>query len=182
MHPVRVILSGPFCTGKTTLLRKLREDPELRIETLFADATRAMRPNEREGDPYYFISNEEYERRRAAGIYFSTVHFGGNFYATKHTDADKARWAIDIVAANLPYFKSKQGLVTIYMKPPNVETLIARAKQRGENDAAIQKRLLATNIDDPSAKDFMYEIDASEPLDQVYNKVKQIVLKHMAQP
>ena len=54
----RLLFSGGFCTGKTTLINMLMK--EFPIEKLPDYTTRAMRPGEREGWPYFFLTPETF--------------------------------------------------------------------------------------------------------------------------
>lgn len=77
-----IFISGPSGAGKGTLINALRERHP---DWLFPPSctTRAPRPGEIEGETYYFISREEFERRIEAGEFleYAEVH-GGNLYGT----------------------------------------------------------------------------------------------------
>ncbi len=61
-----IVISGPSGAGKTTLLKKLcQECPGLSVSV--SATTRPPRPGERDGVDYHFLSDEEFQRRRAAG-------------------------------------------------------------------------------------------------------------------
>jgi guanylate kinase len=60
------VITGQSGAGKGTLIARLLDCfPELRLAV--SATTRARRPGEVEGRHYYFISDEEFERRYAAG-------------------------------------------------------------------------------------------------------------------
>src|SRR5690349_4082337 len=62
-----VILSGPSGVGKSTVLRRLlaRYPEHLRLSV--SATTRPPRPGETDGVDYYFLSPDEFARRRDAG-------------------------------------------------------------------------------------------------------------------
>lgn len=57
----KIILSGPFCTGKTSLIQMIQE--RWKIDKIVDDTTRTMRNGEREGFPYHFISEKDFLSR-----------------------------------------------------------------------------------------------------------------------
>ncbi len=176
--PLRVIISGETCTGKTSLLRRLRDDQELQLAPIIPDATRGMRVGESEGSPYSFISQEEFQQRDQDGRYYYTLGLNGNFYGAKHEDVEKMRWSIDVLAQNVFRFKDLVGAVTIYLIPPSAEVLKARAIKRGDTEVSITKRMQNMLNPDPVVESFMYRVDAAQSEDTVYSQVKQIVQSH----
>ncbi len=64
MKGVLILVVSPAGGGKSTLLKYLREQmPDVVFPV--SCTTRPMRPGEVEGAVYYFISDEEFERRAA---------------------------------------------------------------------------------------------------------------------
>ncbi len=56
---VLIALMGKSCSGKDTVMRKLREAGVARIVT---NTTRPMRPGEKDGEEYYFKSEADYKK------------------------------------------------------------------------------------------------------------------------
>lgn len=178
MQPIRIIISGETCTGKTTLLERLAQDPDLRLETHVPDATRPIRAGEAEGVPYHFITPQEYQQRKALGRYFYTLDYVSGSYATTHEDAQKPRWALSILANQLEKFASLPGIVSIFLDPPPFEVLRQRAISRGDALDSFEKRVAVNLLTDPARANFMYHLDSGASKDEVYAKVKRIALKH----
>jgi guanylate kinase len=60
------VLTGPSGAGKGTMVQALLERvPRLRLA--ISATTRERRPDERDGEHYWFLSDEEFDRRLAAG-------------------------------------------------------------------------------------------------------------------
>jgi guanylate kinase len=75
------VVSGPSGAGKDTLVDALREQmPRLRYS--ISATTRAPREGETEGVHYFFLSHEEFERRREAGDLLEWREYNGNLYGT----------------------------------------------------------------------------------------------------
>ena len=61
------IISGPSCAGEDSVIEGLRS--HMKIERVITTRTREMRPGESQGNPYYFITTEEFEAGIARGDY-----------------------------------------------------------------------------------------------------------------
>ena len=76
-----VLVIGPTGSGKGTLLKHVAQAiPGLVFPV--SCTTRAQRPGEREGETYYFVTAEEFERRIEAGDFLEYASYGGNWYGT----------------------------------------------------------------------------------------------------
>src|SRR5579863_7915692 len=75
------VVSGPSGAGKDTLVETLRtRTPRLRYS--ISATTRAPRTSEREGEHYFFLSREDFERRCAGGGLLEWREYNGNLYGT----------------------------------------------------------------------------------------------------
>jgi len=77
-----ILVVGPTASGKNSLLLHVTATfPE--IARALTCVTRVKRPGEVEGETYYFISDEEFERRRENGEFLEWVKKdGGHKYGT----------------------------------------------------------------------------------------------------
>lgn len=91
-------ISGPSGVGKGTLIHALKErHPEWVFPPSYS--TRDMRPGETQGDPYYFISVNEFEAKIKKGDFLEYAHIhGSDFYGTEKdsliTPAEKGQIVI----------------------------------------------------------------------------------------
>lgn len=70
------MVSGPSGVGKGTLVARLREqEPGLGLTV--SATTRAPREGEVEGTSYYFLTEDEFDRRVAAGEFLEWAHVHG---------------------------------------------------------------------------------------------------------
>ncbi len=75
------VVSGPSGAGKDTLVDALlARSPQLRYSV--SATTREPRPGEIEGQHYFFLTREEFERRREAGAFLEWRDYNGNLYGT----------------------------------------------------------------------------------------------------
>ena len=83
------IVSAPSGSGKSTLVSGLMGSvPGLRFSVSYT--TRAPRGAEKNGDQYYFVGREEFERRIAAGEFLEYAEVFGNYYGTHRSELDRA--------------------------------------------------------------------------------------------
>ena len=81
-----ITITGPTGAGKTTLARKLES---LGIRELISTTTRPPRPNEVEGDHYFFKTEEEFEITPLV----ESVKYGSNFYGLSEDQVLQAKTA-----------------------------------------------------------------------------------------
>ncbi len=143
------IISAPSGSGKSTLVKHLLEHvPGLMFSVSYT--TRARRGQEKDGESYYFISREEFERRLALGEFLEHADVFGNYYGTHISVLEKARAAgcdvvLDIDVQGARQLKCKiPDAVSIFVLAPSREKLEERLRARGEDsDEVIERRLRA---------------------------------------
>jgi len=88
LAPVFVV-TGPSGAGKGTLIRGLLEQvPSL--EVAVSATTRSRRPGEVDGREYWFLSDEDFERRVAAGGFLEWVSYvSGRRYGTLLSEIER---------------------------------------------------------------------------------------------
>jgi guanylate kinase len=168
----RIILSGPFCTGKTSIIKLLSEKHN--IPKLIDETTRPMRKTEQPGFPYHFINEMEFQKRLANHYYFETVNFNGFFYGVpKNSLFEHEKWSLDILASSWKFYKDIPEVIGIYLEPPAQEILIQRARLRGDSEEHIANRLLL--LQDEKEIDFPYRISAQISLEQTLIEIEKII-------
>ena len=84
------IVSGPSGSGKDTILQEVfKQRPELFFS--ISSITRAMRPGEKEGEKYHFISKQAFENGLAQGAFLEHNCYVGNYYGTPKAPVLAAR-------------------------------------------------------------------------------------------
>lgn len=143
------IISGPAGSGKGTVVKALIEKhPELMLS--ISATTRQPRAGEEHGKHYFFITQEEFEKRIARGEMLEYNHFtgNGNYYGTPKKEVENALEngkdvILEIDVNGAMQIKSKMdSSVTIMLTPPSSSVLEARLVGRGTEEAdEIKKRL-----------------------------------------
>jgi guanylate kinase len=87
-RPVFVV-TGPSGAGKGTLIGELVERIPV-LEVAVSATTRPQRPGEADGIEYWFLSDEEFERRARAGEFLEHVAYvSGRRYGTLRSELDR---------------------------------------------------------------------------------------------
>lgn len=142
-------LVGPAGGGKTTLRARMLADFPGEVTASVSVTTRAPRPGETHGKNYFFVSREEFERRRGAGEFYESEEVHGNLYGTLKATLDDAiarglDLLLDIDIRGALRFKREypDHAVVVFMVPPTTRQLIERLKARGPvGEAEIKTRL-----------------------------------------
>jgi guanylate kinase len=143
-----LVLSSPSGGGKTTIAKMLlqaRDDLGYSISA----TTRPIRPGERDGVDYHFLTRDEFLRRQQAGDFLEWATYAGELYGTLRAEIERifaqGRHAVlDIevegarqIRANFP------NALLLFILPPSAEELVARlAGRRTESPAVMRERML----------------------------------------
>lgn len=145
-----VVLSGPSGVGKSTIVRRVIERFPTRLRLSISATTRPPRPGERDGVDYYFLSPDEFARRRHAGEFLECFEvFGrGHWYGTLRSEVTPSgqdpKWVIlDIdVDGAAKVRQLVPHTLSIFLHPGSEAELERRLRARGtESEDAIQRRL-----------------------------------------
>lgn len=152
-----LVISAPSGAGKSSLCNRLTERfPEMVYS--ISCTTRAPRGSEKNGVHYYFLSEEEFCARAAAGDFLEHALVHGNRYGTlKQTVYDALAQGRDIImdidvqgakqiraaCEALPDDDViKKSFVDIFIAPPSMEELRRRLCGRSTDSAeVIEKRM-----------------------------------------
>ena len=86
-----IIMSGPSGVGKGTIRREVMKDKSLNLYYSVSMTTRARRPGEVDGEDYYFVSKEEFQRNIDNNNLLEWAEFVGNRYGTPKDKVEKMR-------------------------------------------------------------------------------------------
>ncbi|MFM9104737.1 MAG: guanylate kinase [Cyanobium sp.] len=139
--------TGSRGVGKGTLVsRLLARHP--RIWLSVSATTRPPRPGEVEGESYFFLSREHFERQVAAGGFLEWAEFAGNLYGTPREPVERQLAAGRPVLLEIELEGARQvrrsfpAGFQVMLQPPSLEELERRIRGRGTDaEAAIQRRL-----------------------------------------
>ena len=153
-HGRLIVLCGPAGVGKGTVLGRVREQhPEIWLSV--SATTRQPRPGEVDGVNYFFMPEQEFLDKEAAGEFLETADvFGLAHYGTpvkpvvEHLERNiPVILEIDIQGARS--VKQRAGelgieVMTVFIAPPSVEELERRLIGRGTETPEQQAKRLET--------------------------------------
>ena len=161
------VISGPSGAGKSTLVKRLFADPPGPLVTSISATTRAPRQGEVDGVDYYFLSAEEFARRRERGEFLECFEvFGrGDWYGTLRSEVAPrlaaGKWVVlEIdVQGTLAVLRHYPDAVTIFIEPASAEELERRLRRRGtETEEALQRRLETARRELVSSGGYRYRV------------------------
>jgi guanylate kinase len=143
--PFLVVVSGPSGAGKSTVVDRILEH-----STGFAASvsvtTRSPRGEERDGIDYFFVSREEFERRRESGEFLEWAEVHGNLYGTpaafvqrKLGEGTNVILEIDVQGGMLVRDRYPDA-VLIFLMPPSFDALRERLRGRATDGEEIIRR------------------------------------------
>ena len=144
-----VIFSAPSGSGKTSIVRDvLQEIPQLEFSV--SACSRQMRPGEKDGVDYYFMSPDEFRKKINEDAFLEWEEvYPGSFYGTLRSELDRIWQAgkhvvfdVDVAGGlNIKKQYPEQALA-IFVQPPSLEELEKRLIARNtETPESLKKRL-----------------------------------------
>jgi len=182
-----LVFSAPSGSGKTTIVRHLLQQDDLNLEFSISAATREPRGQEVDGKDYYFMSIADFKKHIKAEDFVEWEEvYRDNFYGTLKSEVERI-WAkgknviFDIDVAGGLRIKSKfpQETLAVFVKPPSVDELKRRLKERStETDDKINMRIAKAHVELATAPQFdkiikNYDLDVAKA--EAYELVKNFI-------
>ncbi|WP_186786003.1 guanylate kinase [Paenibacillus agilis] len=131
---VVLIISGPSSVGKSKVITKIIES-DIRYIKAISCTSRTRRVEEKEGEDYYFISEQEFHRRIKASEFLQWKKSKYGYYGTPLASLQLEIGQICIVDADPDsyYVFKAMGyeVISIYLLPNSLETIKKRLYSRG---------------------------------------------------
>ena len=142
-----LVLSGPSGAGKGTLVDRLvLERPECVFS--ISATTRPKRSVEEDGVQYEFVTREDFERRRSAGLFLEWAEVHGHLYATPTRFVDEGVKSGRVVVLDVDVQggasvrRARPDAVSVFIYPPSVDALRQRLLKRNtESPEVVERRL-----------------------------------------
>ena len=174
------VVSAPSGSGKTTIVRyTLKEIPELEFSV--SATTRARRENEVHGKDYFFISENEFEKKIRANEFVEWEQFYDYYYGTLKSYIDEKLdngksvvLELDVKGA-VSIKKAYPDSILIFIMPPSLEELKKRLIDRKtESDRDLKKRFERAEMELGYKEKFDYVV-INENLNLARKQVLNIV-------
>jgi len=144
-----IIITAPSGAGKTSITRHLLQTfPQLAFSV--SAATRQARSNEQNGKDYYFISEEEFQKKIQNNEFVEwEMVYEGRYYGTLKSELDRI-WDqnkvpvldVDVKGAIHVQGQYPDTTLSIFIQPPSIDELKRRLVSRGtESDDSLSARV-----------------------------------------
>jgi guanylate kinase len=130
-----VVVSAPSGTGKTTLIRELLSRDE-NLVFVVSTTTRSQRDGEREGSNYYFVTDNEFQKKIQDEEFLEWALVHQKYYGTTKKEVDRIKQSGKIPIFDVDVQGAKQlrgklrNAVYIFIIPPSIRELKRRLYAR----------------------------------------------------
>src|SRR5271170_2071043 len=174
------VISAPSGAGKTSLVKALLASrPGLSLSV--SHTTRAPRPHEVDGQAYYFVSVEQFNKLIGAGAFLEHARVFDNFYGTGRGQVQQILAAGHDVVLEIDWQGARQvrsaapDCVSIFILPPSRDALRQRLIGRGTDSPEVIARRLSDAAEDMShCREFGYAV-VNDQFDLALRQLGQIL-------
>jgi guanylate kinase len=148
------------------------------LQLAVSATTRSPRDGEVNGIDYHFLSEEDFDRRVAAGEFVEHAVYAGHRYGTLRSELDRPARGIVLeidvqgarqVRETLPDAKR------IFIEPPSLEALEKRLKGRAaDSPQQIERRLSAARAELEAAREFDHRV-VNDDLERARGELTDLV-------
>jgi guanylate kinase len=179
--PLVFIISAPSGSGKSTLTSELLKlVPNLEFSISYT--TRHRRGSEQNGKHYHFVSMDVFNRMIAAGEFLEHANVYGNCYGTAREFLRQAGRSghdllLDIDVQGAAQIKRNlTDAISIFVLPPDRQTLEWRLRNRHEDSEDVIQRRLRTATGEIEEYDKYDYVLINDQLEKSIERLQAIVL------
>lgn len=182
-----IVFSAPSGSGKTTIVRHLLKQKALNLEFSISATSREKRGQEIDGKDYYYLSLSEFKDKIKSDAFLEWEEvYRDNFYGTLKSEVERI-WAkgkhvifdIDVSGGLRIKRKFPEQTLAIFVKPPDLNELVRRLKDRGEeSEDKINMRVSKAPAELATAPLFdkiVINSDLEKALDEAYKLVSDFL-------
>jgi len=176
-----VVVSGPSGVGKSTICKeavKRLNNAHLSVSV----TTRPKGENEVDGRDYWFISEQQFQRRVNKGLLLEYAEVFGHLYGTPKDKVEEALQAGETIILEIDVQGANQvkviypAAVMIFILPPTRKELAERMNLRGREDAEVaEERLNGAGTEIAAAWQYYEHMVINDNLEQAVKEVVQII-------
>jgi len=176
-----VVISGPSGVGKGTICAEVVR----RLDDVYVSVSVTTRPKaatETDGEEYWFVSKQEFQRRINNGLFLEYAEVFGNFYGTPKDKVEKAlnEGKIVILEIDVQGGRAVKAVypdaVMIFILPPDKKELARRLTTRGRDKAeTAAKRLGLAGNEIAEAAGYYENMVVNDDLDRAVQEVINII-------
>ena len=178
------VISAPSGAGKSSLIHEVitrAKNAEFLVELSVSATTRPPRSQDIEGEDYFFISNEEFQKLYEDNAFLESATVHGNRYGTLHDYVESKLISginiiLDIDVQGFNQIRDK-GIknTSIFIIPPSINELKERLLNRNQDsEEVIEERLKNAITELKGANTYNHKIlndNFDMAADQLYNLI-----------
>ena len=153
------IITGPSGVGKNTIIEAMSTDLDFYFSV--SHTTRPQRDGEVDGKDYYFVSEEDFLILVEDNLMIEHEKYGGFYYGTSKKEILKESNIILLdleVNGATKLLSQNDDFIGIFIDIDD-EELIKRLKNRGHDDAFINKRMQLATMQREKKSHYQYHVD-----------------------
>ena len=177
---ILVVLSGFSGAGKGTIVKRLLKDYD-RYAVSVSATTRSPRPDEKEGEAYFFKTVQEFESKIKDGAFIEYAQYVDNYYGTPRACVEEQLAAgkdvileIEIQGA-LRVKEQFPDAVMLFVVTKDAETLKERLTGRGTESEEIINGRLARAVQEAEGIGAYDYLIVNDDLDACVEKVHALI-------
>ena len=176
------VISSPSGGGKTSLIKKLLEDP--RSEGTFlsiSHTTREKRLNEKDGVDYFFTDKKSFEDKIKKNDFLEYATVFDNYYGTSQETVNTLVSQDKTVILELDWqgamqVKSKIPCYLIFLLPPSIDDLKKRLIDRNLDESEIIKKRINEAKNEISNSEIYDFLILNDKFETALQDLKSIIL------
>jgi guanylate kinase len=177
-----IILSSPSGAGKSTLAGRLRAWDDTLAFSISA-TTREARAGEVDGEDYFFVSIEAFEKQVADGEMLEHAQVFENYYGSPKGPVARSVEAGRDVLFDIDWQGAQQinnsslsdHVLSIFILPPSIKELHRRLVGRGQDSAEVIERRMKKSWNEISHWGSYDYVIVNDDLDETEAKLKTII-------
>ncbi len=177
-----ILVTAPSGAGKTSIIRYLmKKFPQMAFSV--SATTRKPRENEKNGEDYYFISENEFKEKIHHKEFLEwEMVYEGKYYGTLKEEIERI-WAqnkvpvldIDVQGAIHVQQQYPVNTFSVFIQPPSVEELKSRLLMRGsETKESLQARVNKASFE-MTFKSYFENVVINNDFDEACKQAEKIV-------
>lgn len=185
---ILIVLSGFSGAGKGTVVKRIMEKYSDSYALSISMTTRSPRTGEKDGEHYFFVSREQFEKTIAENGLIEHAQYCGNYYGTPKEYVEKQLAAgknvileIEIQGALIVKEKNPETLL-MFVTPPSAKELKTRLVGRGTETMEQIEARMKRAIDEAPIMDKYDYIVINDEVENCVDKIHELVdaAKHSA--
>ena len=175
------IISAPSGAGKTSLVRQLMAEVDNLVVSI-SHTTRGIRPGEKQGEDYYFVSPTEFQALLNNHDLLEHALVFDNYYGTaKKTVEKNLNEGLDVIL-EIDWQGAQQikrirpDSLSIFILPPSTEILEQRLQNRGQDEDHVIARRMRDAVTEMSHHSEFDYILVNDVFERALTELKSIII------